>query len=351
MSVIEGILRTAREAGASDVHLAADMPPGMRVNGSLILMDYPKMLPSDTLDVLVSIMTEVQREQFEEQGEYDMSLSIPGCGRYRVNAYKQRGSVALSFRLVHTKIPSLEELSIPDSVINLCWKKKGLVLITGPAGSGRTTVLAAMIEQINSNRASHIITLEDPIEYLHQHKKSMVSQREIGIDSESYSKALRAALHEDSDVIMVGEMSDIDTISMAITAAETGHLVFSTLYTVGAAATVERIVDSFPPHQQRQIRLRLSNVLEAVISRQLIPAADGRGRAAAYEVMHTNPSVKELIREGRYHQLADVIRENHRAGMLTMDESIYQLYCAGRIDRENAVGAAQDMEGMQERLQ
>ena len=235
MPTIEEILRAAKEAGASDVHLTVGIPPKMRVNGNLITMDYPKMLPADTLEVLVNIMTEVQRERFEERGEYDMSFSIPNCGRYRVNAYKQRGSVALAFRLVGTVVPSPEELGVPESVVDLYQRKRGLVLVTGPTGSGKSTTLAAIIDKINNNRDAHVITLEDPIEYLHQHKMSMVNQREIGIDSNNYANALRAALREDPDVILVGEMRDFETISVAITAAETGHLVLSTLHTIGAA--------------------------------------------------------------------------------------------------------------------
>lgn len=253
----------------------------MRVNGNLITMDYPRMLPADTLEVLVNIMTEVQRERFEERGEYDMSFSIPNCGRYRVNAYKQRGSVALAFRLVGTVVPSPEELGVPESVVELYQRKRGLVLVTGPTGSGKSTTLAAIIDKINNNRDAHVITLEDPIEYLHQHKMSMVNQREIGIDSNNYANALRAALREDPDVILVGEMRDFETISVAITAAETGHLVLSTLHTIGAASTVDRVIDVFPPHQQQQIRVQLSNTLEAVISQQLIPTADGKHRVAA----------------------------------------------------------------------
>jgi len=281
MPTIEEILRAAKEAGASDVHLTVGIPPKMRVNGNLITMDYPRMLPADTLEVLVNIMTEVQRERFEERGEYDMSFSIPNCGRYRVNAYKQRGSVALAFRLVGTVVPSPEELGVPESVVELYQRKRGLVLVTGPTGSGKSTTLAAIIDKINNNRDAHVITLEDPIEYLHQHKMSMVNQREIGIDSNNYANALRAALREDPDVILVGEMRDFETISVAITAAETGHLVLSTLHTIGAASTVDRVIDVFPPHQQQQIRVQLSNTLEAVISQQLIPTADDNGNLKA----------------------------------------------------------------------
>ena len=346
MPTIEDILRESKEAGASDVHLTVGIPPKMRVNGDLLTMNYSKMLPADTLDILLEIMTAAQRETFEERGEYDFSFSIPNCGRYRVNAYKQRGSVALAFRLVGTRIPSPEELGVPESVVELYQKKRGLVLVTGPTGSGKSTTLAAIVDKINNNRDAHVITLEDPIEFLHQHRMSMVNQREIGLDTDNYANALRAALREDPDVIMVGEMRDFETISVAITAAETGHLVLSSLHTIGAASTVDRIIDVFPPHQQQQIRVQLANVLEAVVSQQLIPTADGRGRVAAFEVLHANHAVRNLIREGKAHQLASVMQTNRKSGMITMDEAILRLYQEGRIDREMAIQFAQDSDNM-----
>ena len=350
MPTIEEIMRTAKEAGASDVHITVGIPPKMRVNGNLIAMNYSKMMPADTLEVLLEIMTATQRERFEERGEYDMSFSIPELGRYRVNAYKQRGSVALALRLVGTQVPSPESLGVPESVINLYERKRGLILVTGPTGSGKSSTLAAIIDKINNNRDAHVITLEDPIEYLHQHKVAMVNQREIGLDSQSYANALRAALREDPDVILVGEMRDFETISVAITAAETGHLVLSTLHTIGAASTVDRVIDVFPPHQQQQIRVQFANVLEAVISQQLIPTMDGRGRVAAFEVMHANHAVRNLIREGKSHQLVSVMQTNRKMGMITMDESITQLFYEGKIDREMAIQFAQDPDGMQNKI-
>lgn len=350
MPMIEEIMRTAKEAGASDVHITVGIPPKMRVNGNLVTMNYSRMMPADTLSVLLEIMTESQREKFEDRGEFDMSFSIPELGRYRVNAYKQRGSVALALRLVGTKVPSPESLGVPDSVINLYERKRGLILVTGPTGSGKSTTLAAIIDKINNNRDAHVITLEDPIEYLHQHKMAMVNQREIGLDSQSYANALRAALREDPDVILVGEMRDFETISVAITAAETGHLVLSTLHTIGAASTVDRVIDVFPPHQQQQIRVQFANVLEAVISQQLIPTMDGRGRVAAFEVMHANHAVRNLIREGKSHQLVSVMQTNRKMGMITMDESITQLFYEGKIDREMAIQFAQDPDGMQNKI-
>ena len=350
MPSIEEIMRTAHKAGASDVHITVGIPPKMRVNGNLITMEYPKLMPADTVEIAYAIMNDVQRERFDERGEYDMSFSIPELGRYRVNVYKQRGSVALALRLVGTQVPSPEVLGVPESVINLYERKRGLILVTGPTGSGKSTTLAAIIDKINNNRDAHVITLEDPIEYLHQHKMSMVNQREMGIDSQSYANALRAALREDPDVILVGEMRDFETISVAITAAETGHLVLSTLHTIGAASTVDRVIDVFPPHQQQQIRVQFANVLEADISQQLIPTADGTGRVAAFEVMHANHAVRNLIREGKSHQLASVMQTNRKLGMITMDDAIVQLFYSGRIDRNMAIQFAQDPDGMQQKV-
>ena len=258
--------------------------------------------------------------------------------------------MAIALRLVGTEVPSPEKLGVPSSVIDLYQRKRGLVLVTGPTGSGKSTTLAAIIDKINNNRECHVITLEDPIEYLHRHKKSMVNQREIGLDSQSYANALRAALREDPDVILVGEMRDFETISVAITAAETGHLVLSTLHTIGAASTVDRVIDVFPPHQQQQIRVQLANVLEAVISQQLIPRSDGLGRVAAFEVLHANHAVRNLIREGKSHQLMSVMQTNRKAGMIGMDEAIQQLYYDGKIDREMAIQFAQDPDGMENKL-
>lgn len=350
MPSIEDILKEAKDAGASDVHLTVGIPPKMRVNGRLIDMDYPKFTPADTMEILLSIMTELQREKFEEKGEYDLSFSVPKTGRFRVNAYKQRGSVALAFRLVGTQVPSPAELGLPKSVVELSQKKRGLILVTGPTGSGKSTTLAALVDRINNSREAHVITLEDPIEYLHKHKKSIVNQREIGMDSENYANALRAALREDPDVIMVGEMRDFETIRIAITAAETGHLVLSSLHTIGAASTVDRVIDVFPPHQQQQIKIQLSNVLETVISQQLIPTADGNGRVAAFEIMHSNNAVRNLIREGKSHQLTGVIQTNRKLGMITMDDAILQLYEEDKIDRNMALQFAQNPDMMEGKL-
>ena len=351
MVTVEELLRTAKEAGASDVHITVGIPPKMRVNGKLIAMNYPRMAPADTLQAVLEIMNETQREKFEERGEYDMSFSIPELGRFRVNAFKQRGTVALALRLVGTRVPDVKELGIPESVVDLYTRKRGLILVTGPTGSGKSTTLAALIDTINKNREAHVITLEDPIEYLHRHDKSMVNQREIGLDTESYANALRAALREDPDVILVREMRDFETISVAITAAETGHLVLSTLHTLGAASTVDRIIDVFPPHQQQQIRVQFANVLEAVISQQLIPRADGQGRVAAFEVLHANYAVRNMIRESKSHQLISVMQTNRKQGMITMDEAILQLYTDGVIGKEMAIQFASEPDTMSMKLQ
>lgn len=350
MPTIEELLRQAKDAGASDLHVTVGVPPKMRVNGQLITMDYPRMMPPDTTAIIDEVMTTNQRNKFEERGEWDMSFSIPELGRYRVNAFKQRGSAAAAFRLVGTQVPSPEVLGVPPSVVDLYQRKRGLVLVTGPTGSGKSTTLAAIIDKINNNRDCHVITLEDPIEYLHQHKKAMVNQREIGLDSQTYANALRASLREDPDVILVGEMRDFETISVAITAAETGHLVLSTLHTIGAASTVDRVIDVFPPHQQQQIRVQFANVLEAVISQQLIPTADGKGRTAAFEVLHANHAVRNLIREGKSHQLVSVMQTNRRLGMITMDDAILQIYYDGKISREQAVQFATDPDGMDRKI-
>lgn len=346
MPRIEEILIEASKMGASDVHVTVGIPPKMRINGDLITMNFPKMMPADTLEIVLEIMSESQKAKFEERGELDMSFSIPQLGRYRVNAYRQRGSVAVALRLVGTEIPTAGQLGIPESVVELYRRKRGLVLVTGPTGSGKSTTLAAIIDQINNNREAHIITLEDPIEYLHQHKKSIVNQREIGLDSLNYANALRSALREDPDVILVGEMRDYETISVAITAAETGHLVLSTLHTIGAASTVDRVIDVFPPHQQQQIRVQLSNVLEAVVSQQLIPKSDQMGRVAAFEVLHSNHAVRNLIREGKTHQLLSVMQTNRKMGMITMDEAIMKLYQERKINRDQAITFATDQDNM-----
>ena len=350
MVTIEELLTVAKEKKASDVHVTVGVPPKMRVNGTLMNMDFPKLMPEDTNEMINKILNTRLREILLEKGEVDFSLSVNQVGRFRVNAFRQRGTLAAAFRLVSTRIPTPEELGIPESVVNHYKRKRGLVIVTGPTGSGKSTTLAAIIDKINENMDSHIITLEDPIEYLHQHKKSMVNQREVGLDTNSYANALRAALREDPDVILVGEMRDLETISIAVTAAETGHLVFSTLHTIGAASTIDRIIDVFPPHQQQQIRIQLSMVLECVISQQLIPTADRKRRVAAFEVMHGTVAIKNLIREAKTPQISSIIQTNKKIGMKTMDDAIYDLYINGQIDQEQAIMFAQDQAALEKKI-
>lgn len=347
---IKEILTLAKDMGASDVHITVGVPPRFRINGRLISTDFPKMLPPDTEAIMNTIMNDEQKAKFEERGEFDMSYGIAHLGRYRVNVFKQRGTVAMAFRVVNTEIPDPEKLGVPSSVIDLYNRKRGLVLVTGPTGSGKSTTLAAIINKINKERDAHIITLEDPIEYLHSHSMSMVNQREVGLDTRSYADALRAALREDPDVILVGEMRDFETISVAITAAETGHLVLSTLHTIGAASTVDRVIDVFPPHQQQQIRIQLANTLEAVVSQQLIPTMDGKRRVAAFEVLHATNAIKNLIREGKSHQMATVMQTNKKMGMMLMDEAIIQLFYDGLISKEMAIQFAVDPDAMSMRV-
>ena len=343
MVTVEQLLMLAKEKKASDVHITVGLPPKVRVNGELLNLDYPRLSPEDCEKLIEEIMDDRLMEVFKEEGEVDFSFSIPRVGRFRVNVYKQRGSVACSMRIVGTEIPKPEKLGIPQTVVDLYDKKRGLVLVTGPTGSGKSTTLASIVDKINDERNAHVITLEDPIEYLHSHRKAMINQREIGIDTQNYAKALRAALREDPDVILVGEMRDLETISTVLTAAETGHLVFSTLHTIGASATIDRIIDVFPPHQQQQIRIQLAVVLEAIISQQLVPTIDKLKRVAAFEVMHANLPIKNLIREGKTHQIDGIMQTYKKNGMITMDDALYDLYIRGEISGESALSFSQDM--------
>lgn len=297
---IEEILSEAVKAGASDVHMTAGLSPKMRVNGKLVTMSWPRLFPADTLALLVSIMTQTQRERFEETGEYDMSFAVRELGRFRVNAFKQKGCVAMAIRLIGTGIPTAESLGLPQAVQELYRKERGLVLVTGPAGCGKSTTLAAMVDKINSMREAHIITLEEPIEYLHSHKRSIVNQREIGVDTADYASGLRAALREDADVVLVGELRDYDTINIAIAAAETGHLVLTAMDTCEAMQAVERILAAFPAEKQQQARIRVAKVLETVISQSFLSQEEQEGRRAAFEVLEVTEEIRKQIREGSF---------------------------------------------------
>ena len=332
MVTIEELMKDAFERKASDIHLTVGAKPTFRVHGKLIPYDCQPLTPTRTSDFLKAITTENQQQEFLEKGEIDFSYGLAGISRFRINAYQQRGTVSLAIRVIPTAIPSLEKLGVPTVVQSFIDKPQGLVLVTGPTGSGKSTTLAAMIDMINKTQTKHIITLEDPIEYLHRHGKSLIDQREIGVDSASFANALRAALRQDPDVILVGEMRDLETISTAVTAAETGHLVFATLHTSGAANTIDRIIDVFPAHQQPQIRLQLASVLLGVISQRLLPTIDETGRVVAMEILVNTPAVANLIRSEKVHQIQTVMQTGRSFGMQTMEYALQQLINQGKVD-------------------
>ena len=324
------LLKIAEENKASDVHITVGVPPLMRVHGSMMpIPNEPRLMAEDVEALVKGIMGDFQKRAFAERGEIDFSFGLAGMGRYRVNVFRQRGTTAAVFRLVGSKIPNPRDLGVPEAVINLYQQKSGLILVTGPTGSGKSTTLASLIGLVNDNLNDHIITLEDPIEYLHRHNKSIVNQREIGVDTRSYAAALRAALREDPDVILVGEMRDLETIRLAITAAETGHLVFGTLHTSSASQTIDRIVDVFPEGQQQQIRIQLSTSLVAVLSQTLLPRLmpDGskQGRILAQEILLVNPAIANLIREAKTAQIYSTIQTNQGSGMQTLEMALKDL--------------------------
>ena len=333
------ILKSAVEKQASDIFIVSGLPLSFKVNHVIEPQSEEKLFPDATealIREIYSLANERDIDRFLDCGDDDFSFSLPGVSRFRVSTYKQRSSLAAVIRVVTLDLPDPEKLGLPSVMMDLALRKKGMVLVTGPAGSGKSTSLACMIDRINQTRNSHIITLEDPIEFLHRHKKSIVSQREIPNDTQSYVTALRAALRQSPDVILLGEMRDYETINTALTAAETGHLVFSTLHTVGASSTIDRIIDAFPPNQQAQIRIQLSMVLQAVVSQQLIPTVNG-GVVAAFEIMICNGAIRNLIRESKTHQIDTVIFSSASDGMITMDNSILNLYKQGIISAQDAV--------------
>ena len=319
---------------ASDLHLAAGAPPMIRTRGELVgLEGYPKLKPVDTQEIIYSILSGSQRQRLETNWQIDFAYAVPGHARFRVNAYFQRGALGAAFRLIPYNVVPLDDLGLPPVIREFAYKPRGLVLVTGPTGSGKSTTLAAIIDVINETRSQHIMTIEDPIEFLHSHKRCIVNQRELGTDATSFAEALKAALRQDPDVILVGEMRDIETIGTALTAAETGHLVFATLHTQDAPQTIDRIVDSFPADQQGQIRAQLSVALQGIVTQTLIPTADGSGRVAAAEIMIPTPAVRNLIREAKTHQLYSVIQTGSQSGMQTMDASLAGLVRSGQITK------------------
>jgi twitching motility protein PilT len=330
------ILLEVIDAGASDLHLTVGAPPMVRERGRLRPLDYPKLSSQDTREIVYSILNNDQRKRLENEWQIDLSYSVPGKARFRVNAYFQRASIGAVMRTIPQDIPAFESLKLPEILKDFTRKPRGFVLVTGPTGSGKSTTLASMIDMINETRHEHIMTVEDPIEFLHRHKSCVVNQRELGADAQSFSLALKSALRQDPDVILVGEMRDLETMSTAITAAETGHLVFATLHTQDTAQTVDRIVDSFPPAQQHQVRTQLSIALQGIVTQQLLPTADGHGRVAACEVLVPTPAVRNLIREGKTHQLYSALQTGGAHGMQTMDAALADLVRGGAITRELA---------------
>src|SRR5690348_8029165 len=336
------VLLEVLNLNASDLHLTAGSPPMVREKGRLRALDYPQMSSQMTREIIYSILTNDQRKKLENEWQIDFAYSIPGKARFRVNAYFQRASLGAAFRLIPNEMPALEDLGLPAVLRDFTKKPRGFVLVTGPTGSGKSTTLAAMLDVINRERHEHIMTIEDPIEFLHHHKSCIVNQRELGSDAQSFGLGLKAALRQDPDVILVGEMRDLDTISTALTAAETGHLVFATLHTQDCAQTVDRIIDVFPPSQQDQVRVQLSVALQGIATQQLLPTADGKGRVLAAEVLVPTPAVRNLIREGKTHQIYSAIQTGASFGMQTMDTALAELVRRNVITRELAEARANE---------
>jgi twitching motility protein PilT len=330
------ILLEVIETKASDLHLTAGSPPMVRKKGKLSALDYPALSSQDTREIVYSILNNEQRKRLENEWQIDLSYSVPSKARFRVNAFFQRASIGAVMRTIPTEIPALADLGLPPVLEDLTRKPRGFVLVTGPTGSGKSTTLAAMIDLINEQRQEHILTIEDPIEFLHRHKNCIVNQRELGTDASSFALGLKAALRQDPDVILVGEMRDIETMATALTAAETGHLVFATLHTQDTASTVDRIVDAFPPAQQHQVRVQLSMALQGIVTQQLLPTTDGLGRVCATEVLVPTAGVRNLIREGKTHQIYSALQTGASHGMQTMDASLVELVRSGKITQQMA---------------
>jgi twitching motility protein PilT len=339
---IEYLLRAGFELKASDIHLTVGVPPIMRINGEIKRYGQDSLQPSETEEMARAIIPEHMWNQFKEKGELDFSYGIPGVSRFRINSYLQRSCVAMAIRIVPTRIPSLEELELPQTLQQIAERPQGLVLVTGPTGSGKSTTLASVINYMNQTSRKHIITLEDPIEYLHKHGNSIIDQREVGFDTNNFANGLRAALRQDPDVILVGEMRDLETIQTAITAAETGHLVLGTLHTSSAPATINRIIDVFPPSQQPQVRIQLASVLVGIISQRLFKTIDNKNRKAATEILINNSAVANLIRNEKIHQIVSIMQTSRAQGMHTLESSIKDLVDRGIISKDTALPYLQD---------
>jgi len=340
---IDDLLRIATDRGASDLHLKVGSHPVIRTDGKLVpLTDHPRLAQEDTIQMVFSIMSARQKQKFKDHFELDLAYSVAGLGRFRCNAFQQRGTVGLVVRLIPVKISTIRELNLPAVLEKIGQEKRGLILVTGTTGSGKSTALAGLIEFINSNRAEHIMTIEDPIEFLHRDKKSLVNQREVEVDTKSFAHALRSALRQDPDVILVGEMRDYETIETALTAAETGHLVLSTLHTVDCTETINRVISVFPPHQQKQIRLQLASVIRAIVSMRLVPRSDGTGRVPAVEVMRTTAFIRDCIENKEKTKLISsaITAGTSQYGMQTFDQSLYNIYKSGLIAYEEALRQA-----------
>jgi twitching motility protein PilT len=330
------------EKGASDLHITAGAPPMLRIDGQITATEYEKLRPEVTQQLIYSILTDEQKEKFEKDNELDISFGVEGVGRVRMNVFQQRGSIASVMRNIPSKIRTFDDLKLPPVIKDLVKLPKGLVLVTGPTGSGKSTTLAAMLDWINSNLPHHIITIEDPIEYVHAHKACIVNQREVGTDTHSFTAALKYALRQDPDVILVGEMRDLETINAALTIAETGHLVFATLHTVDAIQTINRIIDVFPSGQQQQVRAQISFVLNGVISQQLLPLANSAGRVVALEVLIPTPAVRNLIREEKIHQIYSAMQTGTESGMQTMNQALFDLYQKQLVSHEEIFSRTMD---------
>ena len=345
---LDDLLKEAVEMGATDLHLSVGAKPRYRVNGELKNMNYMEIQPKEAESIMLPLMDTYARSILNTTGQYDMAYSVTGVARFRVNIFKQKGDMVGVFRVLNEKVPDYTKLGLPLGVFNLYRKRRGLILIVGPTGSGKSTTLASFLDIINQNLFKHIITLEDPIEYLHWHSRSLINQREIGVDCDSFANGLRAALREDPDVILVGEMRDLETTDIALTAAETGHLVCSTLHTLGAADTINRIIDMYPEKQHNQVRSMITGVLEAVISQQLLPKADGSGYIVAYEIMYKNGTIKKMLRDNQVYEISDYLDSDEAIaeGMVSMDSTILELYKKQKITRDTALDYSFDRKEM-----